>query len=384
MAESVYQWHGDPGQAAMARAPLEAAAALLEEGWRVGRHPGAQLYVSRFGRPVVEFACGEAAPGVPLTPESLLPWFSASKPVTAMAIALLYDRGSIGLDDPVRAYLPGFGAGKEGCTIRHVLTHQGGFAGAVNHADQRPWAEIIAAICAWPAEYPPGSKAGYHSTSGWYILGEIVRVVDGRPVERFVTEELLEPLGMTSSFMGIPPGRIAGLERRMARVQAGRLFGGERPFVTEDFIALVNDPAEWSRVKPAGGMRGPARDLGRLYEMLLAGGRAGTRSLIDRRTVALFTACHRWGMPDLTLQNAPLAWGLGFGLHGNSDVSPSASRRVFNHSGLVSTVALGDPDRGLACVILTTGLLPPLANARRLREVSGRVIAACLPAATGG
>ena len=100
-------------------------------------------------------------------------------------------------------------------------------------------------------------------------------------------------------------------------------------------------------------------------------------ALLRRETVELFTACHRWGLPDLTLGNAPLAWGLGFGLHGNSDLPTSASRRVFCHSGMVSSVAMGDPDRHLACVVITTGLLDPMGNARRLRAVTGAVVRAC-------
>ena len=100
---------------------------------------------------------------------------------------------------------------------------------------------------------------------------------------------------------------------------------------------------------------------------------------MDRRTVDLFTACHRWGMPDRTLMGAPLAWGLGFGLHGNADIHRDYSRRVFSHSGMVSTVALGDPDCGIACAVVTTGLLDPITNARRLREVTGTAIRAILP-----
>ncbi len=355
---------------------LRRAVDALEAGRAAGRHAGAQLYVSRFGKPVLEYACGDAAPGRPLTPDSLMAWFSACKPLTAMAIALLYDRKALRLDNPVRRFLPHFGGGKEACTVRHVLTHQGGFAGAVSHSETRTWEEVIAAICAYPAEYAPGSRAGYHPSSGWTVLGEIVRVVDGRSIERFLAEELLDPLGMADSHLCIPEARQGPLRPRMALVQIGHDKGA--PFVTEQFIAQHNDPAEWARVKPSGGMRGPARDLGRFYEMLLAQGvtREGDR-LLDPRTVALFTACHRWGLPDLTLMNAPLAWGLGFGLYGNADIHPSVSRRVFGHSGMVSSVALGDPERELACVIVTTGLLPPGPNARRLREVSEAVIAAC-------
>ncbi len=369
------RWRAEPGTAGMSRDGLERGMAALAAGCLDGRHPGAQAYVSRGGKAVLEFACGEARPGAPLTCDGIMAWFSASKPLTAMAIAILYDRGLLELDDPVRRYIPGFGNGKEACTIHHVLTHQGGFAGAVTEPGNRSAEEIIAEISAHPAEYPPGGKAGYHPTGGWFVLGEIVRVVDGRGIDRFVAEELFAPLGMRDSTMGIPEARQAELDGRMAWVALGK--SERKPFASQAMVDAFNDPEEWARVNPSGGIRGPARDLGRFYELLLAGGSWEGRQLIDRRTVALFTACHRWDMPDLTLMQAHLPWGLGFGLYGNADVHRAASRRMFSHSGMVSSVAFADPERGLACVVITTGLLDVMGNARRLREVTGAVLEAC-------
>jgi CubicO group peptidase (beta-lactamase class C family) len=368
------RWHLDPAELGLAREVLEEGPALLEAGVRDGRHAGAQVSISRHGRAVLEYAVGEAAPGRPMSPDHLTAWFSASKPATALAIALLYDRGALALDDPVRRYLPDFAAGKEACTIRHVLTHTGGFAGALDARAQLGWDETLARICAHPAEYPPGSKAGYHSTTGWYVLGEVVRRIDGRTIDRFVAEELFAPLGISDSRMGIPEAQQGALEHRLARVQLGR--SEREPFVQQGFVDQFNSAREIARVNPSGGIRGPARELGRLYDCLLLGGRWQERPLLDRRTVALFTACHRWGLPDLTLAGAPLAWGLGFGLHGNADLHRDYSRRVFGHSGMVSTVGLGDPVHGLACVVVTTGLLDPIGNARRLREVTGTAVRA--------
>jgi CubicO group peptidase (beta-lactamase class C family) len=369
------RWHEDPAAAGMERAGIEAGFASLARGAEDGRHGGAQAYVSRFGSPVAEFACGEAAPGVAMTPDHLTVWFSCTKPVVAMAVALLYDRGVVGLDDPVRRFLPAFGNGKEGCTLRHVLTHQGGFAGALTTLDPRPWDELLAAICAYPAEYPPGTRAGYHPASGWFVLAEIVRAADGRPVERFVAEEILRPLRMTDSFMGIPPAEQQRLGPRIARVALGRTDAPHD--ASQEFVDRFNSPEEAARVLPSGGLRGPARDLGRFYEWLLALGEAGGRRLIGRSTVELFTACHRWDRPDKTLAGARLPWGLGFMLYGNGDVHPAASRRVFGHSGMVSSVAFADPALGLACVVITNGFLDALGNGRRLREATGPILKAC-------
>ncbi len=324
---------------------------------------------------LAEFACGQAAPGVPMKVDSLTAWFSASKPVTAMAIAILLDRGQVALDDRVSRYLPAFGNGKEACTIRQVLTHQGGFAGALDDGEEGSWEEIIGRICGYPAEYPPGARAGYHPTSGWYVLAEILHIVDGRTVGQFVSEELFTVLGMSGSYMGVPLADQAALGGRLARVDLGQTE--RQQFATREFVDRFNGPQEMTRVNPSGGIRGPAGDLTRFYSWLLAGGKWADRQLVDSRTVALFTACHRWDMPDTTLMGANLAWGLGFSLFGNADIGRAASRRVFGHSGMVSSIGLGDPETGLAVAIVTTGLLDPMTNARRLRRASAAAFDAC-------
>jgi CubicO group peptidase (beta-lactamase class C family) len=361
----------------MDQATLEPGLASLVRGVEDGRHMGAQVYVSRQGKSVLEFVCGEAGPGTPMTPDHVTVWFSCTKPLVAMAVALLYDRGRLDIDDRVQRYLPAFANGKETCTLRNVLTHQGGFTGAMSILANKSPEETLTAICTYPAEYPPGTKAGYHPTAGWFVLGEIVRVVDGRPIDRFVAEEILQPLGMRDSHMGISPAEQAKLGKRLATVALGSTQA--QHYATQEFIDRFNSVPEIARVVPSGGMRGPARELGRFYEWLIARGRWGEEQRISRATVDLFTACHRWELPDKTLAGAPLPWGLGFMLYGNGDVSPAASRRVFGHSGMVSSVAFADPERTLVCVVLTNGLIDPLNNGRRLRDANGPILKACGP-----
>src|SRR5688572_28910496 len=91
-------------------------------------HVGAQMYVSLNGEPVACFGMGEARSGVAMTADTLMLWLSSVKPVGAVAIAQLWEQGELELDDRVADYIPEFGVkGKEGITIRHLLTHTGGF-----------------------------------------------------------------------------------------------------------------------------------------------------------------------------------------------------------------------------------------------------------------
>ena len=165
---------------------IDAVIALLERQRADGLHPGAQLYVSLGGEVVCDVAIGEARPGRALRTDDIMLWYSSTKPLTAVAVAQLLERGQLALDDEVGRYVAGWGNGKQRGTIRHVLTHMGGFAQAETFDADISWDEAVARIAACPASYPPGTWAGYHPTSGWKILGEIVRVVDGRPIDTYL------------------------------------------------------------------------------------------------------------------------------------------------------------------------------------------------------
>ena len=138
---------------------LPRTAAVIAADSAAGFHRGFQLYVSVRGETIADVALGEAADGVPMTPQTLVVWLSAGKPLTATAIGLLWQRGRLQLDDRVAEYLPEFAAGgKDTITIRQLLTHTGGFPNAVTSYPDAIWDETLAAICAAPLE-PIGSRA---------------------------------------------------------------------------------------------------------------------------------------------------------------------------------------------------------------------------------
>ena len=363
---------------------LSAAVDLLDRA--IGAdHDGYQLYSSRHGRTVIDVAGGTARSGVEMTPESITMWFSAGKPVTAVAVAQLWEQGRLGLDDRIVDHLPEFGNGKEAATIRHLLTHTGGFPYADDSLHPGPWDEMVAAIAGAPAMFPPGSTAAYHGTAAHVILGEVVRVVDGRPIERYVHDEIFTPLGMRSSFVGLAPARLDELCPHLARIQDRLPQEGPGHIPGLEFEQF-NDEPYLTAVSPGNTCRGPARELGMLFETLLAGGvRDGTR-ILQSPTVEAITACHRRGMVDQTFamngkQPHPrwgheYPWGLGVELDGNGDIGRLNSTRAFASSGAFSSVAFADPQSGLAAVIVTTGLIELQRNQDRLAAVADAINAA--------
>jgi CubicO group peptidase (beta-lactamase class C family) len=340
----------------------------LERQREDGLHDGAQVYVSRFGEPLLDVAVGESVPGRALERDDVMMWYSSGKPVTTTAVLQMWEQGRLGLDDPVAEYVAGWGAGKERVTIRHVLTHTGGFTmarqGELFDTDVS-YAEAVARIAAHPAEWEPGTKAGYHPTSGWKILGAVVEAVDGRPIDRYLADEVFGPAGMKESRLGIPADEQAALGDRLVPVA----WKGHA-FAVQDDSGLRMVPyhierihnAVWhvAKVEPGGGTRGPARELGRFYESLLGFG----PPLLDPRTVEVMGAVHRYGLPDVIFGGQKTPWGLGVQVAGGMSGGPG--RRAFGHGGMASSRGLADPDAGLVLVLVANGLPDPIKNERRM------------------
>ena len=394
--------------AASSHPALPGAAALLERAIADGLYPGAQLYVSRERRTVAELALGEARPGVPMTPDTLLLWLSSGKPVTAVAIAQLWERGRLELDDRIARHVTEFGAGgKERITLRHALTHTGGFRSLQVGWPEAEWEETIARICAMRREprWEPGEKAGYHTSSSWFVLGEVVRRVGGRPFPDFVREEVFLPLGMDDCWIGMPVERWRGY------------LAADRLAAYWDTEVVPNAPHPWdeelhvTRPSPGGNGWGPMRQLARLYECLLALGELGpvsdakegakedagpARRILLPQTVEALVARHRTGMLDHTFRQ-PMDWGLGVipnsrpglietraalcGVEGGDESSgappdllpyhygPHASRRAYGHSGFRSSTAFADPTHGLVVALGVTGTAGEEAHRRHFDSV---------------
>jgi CubicO group peptidase (beta-lactamase class C family) len=250
---------------------LPKTSALIAEGIEAGWHFGGQIAVVHHGREVVDAGFGTSLPGEPVHRDDLTLWMSCTKPVSAAAFLLLVDAGQAGLDDPVHRFVPEFAQkGKEGVTVRHLLTHTGGFRSADLGWKPRPWDEAIRQVCEAPLEprWEPGKSAGYHVDSSWYMLAEIVRRVTGVPFELFIRERLLLPLEHAGLLRGHPAR--SGF-RSWSRGWCG-LFNTTRQPPHEH--GMIRDPKVAALCRPGGNGRGPARQLARFFEVLLHPDRA--------------------------------------------------------------------------------------------------------------
>lgn len=169
---------------------MRAATEAIERGINDGLHTGGQLYVSRAGATVADLGFGD------MTPDSALPWRSATKAVTVVTAARLSEQRLFDLDDLVADYVPGFERGA--VTIRQLLTHT---------ADGR-------------AAYAP---------RGFDPLGEVLHQVDGRSFVEIATEDVLRPLAINATFAGQDASPSAGLRgpiNQLAKLYEALLDGG--------------------------------------------------------------------------------------------------------------------------------------------------------------
>lgn len=350
---------------------LSRVTALLEEGRRAGLHRGAQLAVRRAGHDPIDVVIGEARAGVGVTSATLLPWFSCTKAVTAVAIAQQWERGALHLDDPVERHVPGFGAnGKSAVTVRHLLTHTGGFPNAVDQSQNRRfnWEETMAAIIGASLDegWTPGRRGGYHPVTGFHVLGDILQHLDGRPFADYVNEEIFEPLDMADSWVSLSAERFASYGERMGRMHAA----------DGSVVRGLEGPDAFTKPLPSGSGIGPMSDLVKLYEALLGGGRRAGERILRVETAEAMTARHRVGVRDQTF-GMVIDWGLGLMVNSwhyqqrpNSyGYGDHASSRAYGHGGSQSSLAFADPEFGLAVALCCNGMPGEPANHRRTQSV---------------
>ncbi|MCH7959644.1 MAG: beta-lactamase family protein, partial [Candidatus Hydrogenedentes bacterium] len=236
------------------------------------------------------------------------------------------------------------------------------------------WEECIERICDTPLEegWVIGETAGYHQSTSWYILGELVRRIDGRAFSDYVREAIFEPLGMSGSSIGMTEAQYEEWSPRIGITYAtDKGFAERLPLDEREFCLMC---------RPGGSGRGPIRELGLFYEMLLNGGEGNSARLLNPETVAEFTRPHRVGQFDETFRHK-MDWGLGFIVDSNRygvqtvpyGYGKRCSPRTFGHGGYQSTAGFADPEHGLVVAVAFNGTAGEPKHAKRIRDFATAV-----------
>ena len=334
---------------------------LIDELVESGQEVGLQVAVYHNNELVVDAWTGIAdeATKRPVTGDTLFTSWSTTKGFAATCLHILADRGRVSYDDTIATYWPEFAAqGKEAATVRHALIHAIGvphMPSGVTPEMLTDWDAMCAAIAAEAPLWVPGTKVGYHAwTFGW-IIGELVRRIDGRPIAQFAREELCEPLGIADFYLGIPDA----VEERVAQLRQGPPAADIPPPTDLTLQAMppdltsadvINRPdVRRASIPGAGGIMN-ARAIARHYAMLAGHGVVdGTRILSSER-VDEIRALQTDARDEVF--SAPNRKGLGYMLGGKLEeggtISMGSTGSEFGHGGLGGSMGFADADRDLS------------------------------------
>lgn len=359
----------------LAPADVEAIWRSVVQLYRTGLHPAIALTLRRRGRIVLDRAIGHTrgnAPGDPpwlrkvqATPSSLFNLFSASKAVTAMVVHHLDQRGLVHLDDAVVEYIPEFGRhGKQGITLRQLLTHRAGIP-AVRDAPTTldmlaDPAQILAILCDARPISVPGRRLSYHALTAGFVLGAVVERVTGRDIRRYLREHVLDPLGFRSFDYGVAPDRVHEVAEHALtglppKPPMSWMLERSLGVDLRRAVELSNDRRFLTAIIPSGNVIGTANEASRFFQLLLDGGELDGVRVFEPRTVRRAVAEQSYLELDSFL-GLPVRYGMGFIL--GSDVfslyGPQTAE-AFGHVGFTNVVVWADPARDLAVSLLTSG-----------------------------
>jgi CubicO group peptidase (beta-lactamase class C family) len=314
-------------------------------------------------------------------PDSLFFLFSASKPFVAVLVHMLAERGELSLDEPVAAYWPEFGAhGKQAITIRQVLQHRSGLPVArsfpLDALAMTNWQASVRALEQARPAYPPAQVPAYHVLSFGFILGELVQRVTGTPVRDYLQAELLGPLGLRDTYLGLPDDQWARHVPVTGRGVAER---------ATQFV--INRRATRRAVIPAASISATAADLARFYQALITAGQPGGGRVLTPDAIRQATLASSDGETDRYLK-LPVRWSQGFQLGGEraargrlgggpGPMGQLASRTAFGHNGSYVCLGWADPERQVAVGYLTGQLVTRSAGAQHMAAVSDAILSAC-------
>ncbi|MFF0852488.1 serine hydrolase domain-containing protein [Streptomyces sp. NPDC003280] len=357
-------------------------ARLVDEG----RLPGYLVSVARGGRVAHLTAYGhrDRAAGLPVAADTLWRIYSMTKPVTAVAVLLLVEEGRLSLDDPLDKHLPAFagprvyegGSGADVRTrpargpilIRHLLTHTAGLTFGFYHEHPvdalyresgleysvppgKDLAETVEVYARMPLQFEPGTRWNYSVASN--VLGRVIEVVAGQPLDEFFAERILRPLGMTDTGFHIT-GEQAG---RLAELYGETEDGGITPVPG---LPVRGRPRFLSG---SGGLVASAGDFHRFMEMLRRGGELDGARLLSPGTLALMTRNQLPGGARLSSFGAPVHRvraneGLGFGFNVSVVVDPArtlapTSPGTYGWTGVATTAFWVAPAHDLTVQFMT-------------------------------
>ena len=389
-----------PETVGMSSERLERISSAVQRGIDDKRIAGAVTLVARRGHVAWFNAQGMAdrEAGKAMRPDSMFRICSMTKPITSTAVMMLYEEGRFLLEDPVSKYLPEFknpkvlvkpGSGAtytipatREITIRDLLRHTSGITYQWN-SDLGPMyksANVASGLLPYdgtiedstkrlaglPLLFNPGEKWEY--SLGVDVLGRLVEVVSGKPLDEFFRTRIFEPLGMKDTYFYPPESKVERLATAYTYYEGKGLNPfPDTPITDGSFTYSADYPVRGPKKLFSGGagLVSTAADYLRFCQMMLDGGKVGNTRLLSRKSVELMTGDQLGKISS----GQDFGFGLGFGVNGvRAPLSELGSAGEYNWGGFFYTEFSIDPKEQM--IVIFMGQLHPTGDLTLDRQVN--------------
>ena len=377
----------DPNSAGFCDQRLERISEHLERNYIApGKIPGCQVSVGRRGHLAYHrsFGFADKEREVPVDDDTIFRIYSMSKPITSLALMMLFEEGRLQLTDPVHKFIPSWkgqqvwvkGEGEnmelrspiEPVSIAHLLTHMSGLTygeylfpsdhpvdklyGSIRD-DKKSLVSFADELALIPLRFDPGTRWCYSLATD--VCGALVEIISGQPFSEFLRERIFEPLEMYDTGFTISNDKVPRFAANYERDENKNLV-------------LIDDPVESvysdsGRLQSGGGgLLSTTADYSKFCEMLLGGGKYLGCRIIGHRTLKMMCQNHLPKNADLASvamgSFSETAYeGVGFGLGFAQTLSEVRTQNIgagdFYWGGMASTIFWVDPKESMYCVFMT-------------------------------
>jgi CubicO group peptidase (beta-lactamase class C family) len=381
-----------PEEAGMSAARLERITQHLETRYvKSGKIAGCQVLVHRRGHVAYfrSFGLADREREQPIRSDTIFRIYSMTKPITSVALMMLFEEAHFQLADPVHRFIPewrGLQVHESGnapdwktracerpMTVRDVLMHTSGIASGfgsehpvdaaymaaqAGRSGPRTLATLIETLAGLPLKFSPGTRWNYGPSTD--VCARLVEILSGQRFDDFLRERIFAPLGMVDTAFFVPEAKLPRFAANYRRR-------------SDKTLAIVDDPAKSTYARPpsylsgAGGLVSTTADYLRFCQMLLGDGELEGARILGRKTLELMTQNHLAGGADLGSMamgrfGESAFEGVGFGLGFAVSLGDVAAQAIgssadYYWGGAASTIFWIDPVEDLA-VIFMTQLMP--------------------------
>ena len=358
-----------PEEVGLSSEKLALLGKFIETSVQEKKIPGAVVLVARNGKIAYfeSFGMRDEKTNAPMKTDSIFRIYSMTKPIVSVAVLMLMEEGKISLDDPISKYLPelkDLKVGVEGSdgkfelvptkreiTILDLLTHTSGMTYGVFfdskvkslykqagiHSGNYTTKEFVEKLGKLPLAYEPGTRWEYGRSTD--VLGRLIEVVSGKPLDQFLEERIFKPLKMADTGFYVEPEKLDRL------AQPG-----------DKTLLNVSVPPKF--LSGGGGLVSTAGDYARFLQMLLNGGELDGVRILSKETVALMTKDHLGPLgnrSDMYYFPGPFA-GFGLGVAVFTKPIGSIEPGTYFWPGYAGTIFAVNPNKNLFRILMFQNL----------------------------